>query len=194
VDLTYNWDPEPYSGGRNFGHLAYAVDKIYDTCSAFIASGVTINRRLRDGRMAFIRPPDGISIELLQATACRTLDQHGQRRFMVRLEAPGVDWVAAGVREGRGALPLTGARPRAGRRGAGGGSTARRRWHDDGAGDLRDAVCSRCRPELMADGARPSRVAENPVRQPAIRPPARLSAPLSPSVRVLTFTYCVQVG
>src|ERR1700721_2938289 len=67
VELTHNWDPEPYSGGRNFGHLAYAVDNIYDTCNAFIAHGVTINRPPRDGRMAFIRTPDGISIELLQA-------------------------------------------------------------------------------------------------------------------------------
>jgi lactoylglutathione lyase len=67
LELTYNWDPEPYTGGRNFGHLAYAVDNIYDTCSAFIARGVTINRPPRDGRMAFIRTPDGISIELLQA-------------------------------------------------------------------------------------------------------------------------------
>jgi lactoylglutathione lyase len=67
VELTYNWDPEPYTGGRNFGHLAYAVENIYDTCNAFIAHGVTINRPPRDGRMAFIRTPDGISIELLQA-------------------------------------------------------------------------------------------------------------------------------
>ena len=67
VELTFNWDPEPYSGGRNFGHLAYAVDNIYDTCSAFIAHDVTINRPPRDGRMAFVRTPDGISIELLQA-------------------------------------------------------------------------------------------------------------------------------
>ena len=67
VELTYNWDPEPYTSGRNFGHLAYAVDNIYDTCSAFIAHGVTINRPPRDGRMAFIRTPDGISLELLQA-------------------------------------------------------------------------------------------------------------------------------
>src|SRR6476620_12776174 len=55
VELTYNWDPQPYPGGRNFGHLAYAVDNIYDTCHAFIAHGVTINRPPRDGRMAFIR-------------------------------------------------------------------------------------------------------------------------------------------
>ena len=66
VELTYNWDPEPYAGGRNFGHLAYAVANIYDTCNAFAALGVTINRPPRDGRMAFIRTPDGISIELLQ--------------------------------------------------------------------------------------------------------------------------------
>lgn len=66
VELTYNWDPETYTGGRNFGHLAYACDNIYDTCNAMIAHGVTINRPPRDGRMAFIRTPDGISIELLQ--------------------------------------------------------------------------------------------------------------------------------
>ena len=66
-NLPTIWDPEPYTGGRNFGHLAYAVDNIYDTCSALIAHGVTINRPPRDGRMAFIRTPDGISIELLQA-------------------------------------------------------------------------------------------------------------------------------
>ena len=67
VELTYNWDPQPYPGGRNFGHLAYAVDNIYDTCNAFIAHGVTINRPPRDGRMAFVRTPDNISIEILQA-------------------------------------------------------------------------------------------------------------------------------
>ncbi len=67
VELTFNWDPEPYTGGRNFGHLAYAVDNIYDTCNAMIAHGVTINRPPREGRMAFVRTPDGISIELLQA-------------------------------------------------------------------------------------------------------------------------------
>ena len=66
VELTYNWDPEPYTSGRNFGHLAYAVDNIYDTCNAFITRGVTINRPPRDGRMAFVRTPDNISIELLQ--------------------------------------------------------------------------------------------------------------------------------
>ena len=67
VELTYNWDPESYTGGRNFGHLAYRVDDIYALCSRLMDAGVTINRPPRDGRMAFIRSPDGISIELLQA-------------------------------------------------------------------------------------------------------------------------------
>jgi len=67
VELTYNWDPEEYSGGRNFGHLAYAVDDIYATCQHLMDSGVTINRPPRDGKMAFVRSPDGISIELLQS-------------------------------------------------------------------------------------------------------------------------------
>ncbi|MFT5422009.1 MAG: lactoylglutathione lyase [Candidatus Endobugula sp.] len=66
VELTYNWDAEDYSGGRNFGHLAYSVDDIYATCRGLIDKGVTINRPPRDGHMAFIRSPDGISIELLQ--------------------------------------------------------------------------------------------------------------------------------
>ena len=66
VELTYNWDPEDYKGGRNFGHLAYEVDNIYDTCRRLMDAGVTINRPPRDGYMAFIRSPDGISIELLQ--------------------------------------------------------------------------------------------------------------------------------
>lgn len=66
VELTYNWDPEELSGGRNFGHLAYAVDDIYATCDRLMKAGVTINRPPRDGHMAFIRSPDGISIELLQ--------------------------------------------------------------------------------------------------------------------------------
>jgi lactoylglutathione lyase len=66
VELTYNWDPEIYDGGRNFGHLAYAVDNIYDTCDRLMRGGVTINRPPRDGRMAFVRSPDNISIELLQ--------------------------------------------------------------------------------------------------------------------------------
>jgi lactoylglutathione lyase len=66
VELTYNWDTEEYSSGRNFGHLAYRVDDIYATCQDLIDKGVTINRPPRDGHMAFIRSPDGISIELLQ--------------------------------------------------------------------------------------------------------------------------------
>jgi lactoylglutathione lyase len=66
VELTYNWDPEDYKGGRNFGHLAYEVDNIYDTCRRLMDNGVTINRPPRDGNMAFIKSPDGISIELLQ--------------------------------------------------------------------------------------------------------------------------------
>ena len=66
VELTYNWDPEPYTGGRNFGHLAYRVADIYGLCRQLQDKGVTINRPPRDGRMAFIRSPDGISIELLQ--------------------------------------------------------------------------------------------------------------------------------
>lgn len=66
LELTYNWDPEEYSGGRNFGHLAFAVENIYALCESLQANGVTINRPPRDGRMAFIRSPDGISIELLQ--------------------------------------------------------------------------------------------------------------------------------
>jgi lactoylglutathione lyase len=66
VELTYNWDPEDYKGGRNFGHLAYEVDDIYATCQRLMDNGVTINRPPRDGNMAFIKSPDGISIELLQ--------------------------------------------------------------------------------------------------------------------------------
>ena len=66
VELTYNWDPEPYASGRNFGHLAYEVDDIYATCQRLLDAGVTINRPPREGRMAFIRSPDLISIELLQ--------------------------------------------------------------------------------------------------------------------------------
>jgi lactoylglutathione lyase len=66
VELTYNWDPEPYTGGRNFGHLAYEVSDIYATCEQLMVGGVTINRPPRDGRMAFVRSPDQISIELLQ--------------------------------------------------------------------------------------------------------------------------------
>jgi lactoylglutathione lyase len=66
LELTYNWDPEVYTGGRNFGHLAYEVDDIYAICDKLMKAGVTINRPPRDGRMAFIRSPDNISIELLQ--------------------------------------------------------------------------------------------------------------------------------
>jgi lactoylglutathione lyase len=66
IELTYNWDPEAYGGGRNFGHLAYEVDDIYAYCAKLQAAGVLINRPPRDGRMAFIRTPDNISIELLQ--------------------------------------------------------------------------------------------------------------------------------
>ena len=66
VELTFNWDPEDYGGGRNFGHLAYQVDDIYEACQRLADGGVTINRPPRDGRMAFVRSPDGISIELLQ--------------------------------------------------------------------------------------------------------------------------------
>jgi lactoylglutathione lyase len=67
VELTHNWDPEEYGGGRNFGHLAYAVEDVYATCQRLMDAGVTINRPPRDGHMAFVRTPDGISIELLQA-------------------------------------------------------------------------------------------------------------------------------
>jgi lactoylglutathione lyase len=66
VELTYNWDTEDYQGGRNFGHLAYRVDNIYETCQRLMDGGVTINRPPRDGHMAFVRSPDGISVELLQ--------------------------------------------------------------------------------------------------------------------------------
>jgi lactoylglutathione lyase len=67
VELTHNWDEAGYTGGRNFGHLAYAVDDIYATCRRLSDAGVTINRPPRDGRMAFVKSPDGISVELLQA-------------------------------------------------------------------------------------------------------------------------------
>ncbi len=67
IELTHNWDPEPLDEGRNFGHLAYAVDDIYALCQTLSEAGVTINRPPRDGRMAFVRSPDNISIELLQA-------------------------------------------------------------------------------------------------------------------------------
>ena len=67
VELTYNWDPESYTGGRNFGHLAYEVENIYESCQRLMEGGIVINRPPRDGRMAFVRSPDGISVELLQA-------------------------------------------------------------------------------------------------------------------------------
>ena len=66
IELTHNWDPEEYEGGRNFGHLAYRVDNIYEACQRLMDAGVTINRPPRDGHMAFVRTPDGISVELLQ--------------------------------------------------------------------------------------------------------------------------------
>lgn len=66
LELTYNWDPEEYTSGRNFGHLAYVVDNIYELCQSLLDNGVTINRPPRDGRMAFVKSPDGVSIELLQ--------------------------------------------------------------------------------------------------------------------------------
>ena len=69
LELTHNWDPEAYGGGRNFGHLAFEVDDIYATCRHLQGLGVTINRPPRDGRMAFVRSPDGISVELLQKDA-----------------------------------------------------------------------------------------------------------------------------
>jgi lactoylglutathione lyase len=71
VELTFNWDPEVYGEGRNFGHLAYEVDDIYETCRKLMDAGVTINRPPRDGRMAFVRSPDNISIELLQKGAAK---------------------------------------------------------------------------------------------------------------------------
>jgi len=69
VELTYNWDPEAYGGGRNFGHIAYEVDDIYATCQHLIDCAVVINRPPRDGKMAFVRSPDNISVELLQKGA-----------------------------------------------------------------------------------------------------------------------------
>ena len=75
VELTHNWDPEAYSGGRNFGHLAYQVDDICAACRRLQEHGVTINRPPRDGRMAFVRSPDGISVELLQAGAAKAPEE-----------------------------------------------------------------------------------------------------------------------
>ena len=75
LELTFNWDQEKYSGGRNFGHLAYSVKDIYKTCEKIQRSGITINRPPRDGRMAFIKSPDGISIELLQEGGALPLEE-----------------------------------------------------------------------------------------------------------------------
>tara|TARA_B100000575_G_scaffold35949_1_gene24279 strand:+ start:1624 stop:2049 length:426 start_codon:yes stop_codon:yes gene_type:complete len=75
LELTFNWDQEKYSGGRNFGHLAYSVKDIYKTCEKIQKSGITINRPPRDGRMAFIKSPDGISIELLQEGGALSLEE-----------------------------------------------------------------------------------------------------------------------
>ena len=75
IELTYNWDPEVYTGGRNFGHVAYAVEDIHATCRRLMEHGVTISRPPRDGRMAFVRSPDGISIELLQQGSAKTPEE-----------------------------------------------------------------------------------------------------------------------
>ena len=75
LELTYNWDPEAYGEGRNFGHLAFEVDDIYATCARLMKAGVTINRPPRDGRMAFVRSPDNISIELLQKGAAQAKEE-----------------------------------------------------------------------------------------------------------------------
>jgi lactoylglutathione lyase len=75
VELTYNWDPEVYGAGRNFGHLAYAVDDIYAACRRLMEHGVTINRPPRDGRMAFVRSPDNISVELLQKGSALSIEE-----------------------------------------------------------------------------------------------------------------------
>jgi len=75
LELTYNWDPEEYTGGRNFGHLAYSVDNIYETCDHLMKNGITINRPPRDGRMAFIKSPDNISIEILQEGEALTIKE-----------------------------------------------------------------------------------------------------------------------
>jgi lactoylglutathione lyase len=78
IELTHNWDPEEYSGGRNFGHVAYQVDDIYRTCQRLMDAGVTINRPPRDGHMAFVRSPEGISIELLQKDGSLPLQEPWQ--------------------------------------------------------------------------------------------------------------------
>ena len=79
VELTHNWDEGGYGGGRNFGHLAYEVDDIYATCRRLMEGGVTINRPPRDGRMAFVRSPDGISVELLQKGGALRRPSRGRR-------------------------------------------------------------------------------------------------------------------
>lgn len=78
IELTYNWNPEDYPGGRNFGHVAYQVDDIYQTCQQLMDAGVTINRPPRDGHMAFVRSPEGISIELLQKDGSLPLQEPWQ--------------------------------------------------------------------------------------------------------------------
>ncbi len=75
LELTYNWDPEKYIGGRNFGHLAYSVKNIYETCEKLMEGGIIINRPPRDGHMAFVRSPDGISIEILQEGDSLTIQE-----------------------------------------------------------------------------------------------------------------------
>ena len=75
LELTYNWDPEKYEGGRNFGHLAYSVKNIYETCEKLMEGGIIINRPPRDGHMAFVRSPDGISIEILQEGDSLTIQE-----------------------------------------------------------------------------------------------------------------------
>ena len=105
VELTHNWDPEPYPGGRNFGHLAYAVDDIYATCRRLMDHGVTINRPPRDGRMAFVRSPDGISIELLQKGRCAR-----RRRSLgppCPMSAPGSRRAIQNISDASGALIST---------------------------------------------------------------------------------------
>tara|TARA_B100000686_G_scaffold194474_1_gene201407 strand:- start:44 stop:469 length:426 start_codon:yes stop_codon:yes gene_type:complete len=75
LELTYNWDPEKYEGGRNFGHVAYSVKNIYETCEKLMEGGIIINRPPRDGHMAFVRSPDGISIEILQEGDSLTIQE-----------------------------------------------------------------------------------------------------------------------
>ena len=98
LELTYNWDPEVYGEGRNFGHLAFEVDDIYGTCDRLMKAGVTINRPPRDGRMAFIRSPDNVSIELLQkgesAAQGRAVGFDAQHRQMVNARRAAQAWAA----------------------------------------------------------------------------------------------------